>query len=296
MELSTAQIESFRKEGFVCLQHVSTREEVQEIREILADLFARKVGVKQGAQFDLLNPDSTDSMTLGQLTNPCDFAPKLRKTEYLKRAHLLAKQILGPKALRSADFVLMKPARSGAATPWHQDQAYRSAGYNFDELTFWMPLQDVDENSGCMQFVPGTHIGSIKPHHSPNNDLKSHSLECCETPAPEQVVSIPMRAGDCSIHHGRVLHGTPANRSNLSRFAYILVFQSPATPAEKPAAYSWNLEKQNVNRKRHEDWFRHGGFLVVIWHKLRRGDFSSIEGIKLAFQRGILHFKKKTAR
>jgi len=284
-----------RQDGFVHLQQISTQEEVQEIRKILADLFARKVGVKEGAQFDVLNPGSTDSMTLGQLTNPCDFAPRLRKTEFVRQAHALAKQLLGPEALRSADFVLMKPARTGAATPWHQDDAYRWAGHKFQELSFWMPLQDVDEKSGCMQFVPGTHLAPIKPHHSPNNDLKSHSLECCEIPAPEQVVSVPMRAGDCSIHDSRVLHGTPANLSEITRFAYILVFQTPAMPAENAASYPWLLEKKNVNRERHEAWFRHGGFIVVAWHKLMRGDLSSVAGVRLAIQRGIMHFRKKRA-
>jgi Phytanoyl-CoA dioxygenase (PhyH) len=293
MVLSADEVETYRRDGYIYLQQISTPDEVLEIREILADLFARKVGVKEGAQFDLLNPDSTDSMTLGQLTNPCDFAPRLRKTEYVKKAHDLAKQLLGPRALRSADFVLMKPARTGSATPWHQDQAYRNASYTARELSIWMPLQDVDENSGCMQFVPGTQLYPIKPHRSPNNDLRSHSLECCEIPPPEKVVSVPMRAGDCSIHDNRVLHGTPANRSEVTRFAYILVFQEPVVTTEAPVPYLWLLEKVNVNRKRHEAWFRRGGFLIVAWHKFRRGDLSSIDGIKLALQRGIMHFWKK---
>jgi hypothetical protein len=292
-ELSSAQLESFKENGFLYLRRISSHEEVQEIRTILSDLFARGVGVKEGAQFDVLNPGSDETMTLGQMTNPCDYAPALKKTEYVRRAHKLAKEILGPRALRSADFVLMKPARTGAATPWHQDQAYRSGDSEFEELSFWMPLQDVDEQSGCMQFVPGTQRGPIKIHRSPNNDLKSHSLESCETPTAEEIVSVPMQAGDCSIHDGRVLHGTPPNRSEVSRFAYILVFQNPPSPVAEPKTYPWLLEKQNSHKERREAWFWSGGIFVVAWRKFRRGDFSSIDGIKLALRRGMRHVAKK---
>lgn len=286
-ELHATQVERFTQDGFVPVINVCTLQEIQEIRSILADMFARKVGVKEGAQFDVLRPDSGDAMTLGQITNPSYYEAKLRKTAYTKWAHKTAQQLLGPKAHRSFDMVLMKPARTGAATPWHQDEAYRDARYDFRELTFWLPLQDVDESSGCMQFVPGTHLSPVRQHRSPNNDLTSHSLESCVIPSPGEVMSVPLKVGDCSLHDGRVLHGSPPNRSDVSRFAYILVFQTPSVPAKDPKSYPWLAEKQNLDKKRRDQWFRRGGFIILGWRKLVSGELTSLESFHVAFERCV---------
>lgn len=285
IQLNSATVEKFERDGFVQVIEACTQEEAQEIRLTLADMFARRVGFKEGAQFDVLRPDSGEAMTLGQITNPSYYEAKLRKTAYVKWARKIAKQFLGPKAHRSFDMVLMKPARTGSETPWHQDEAYRDARYDSREMTFWLPLQDVDATSGCLQFVPGTHLSPVKPHRSPNNDLTFHSLECCEIPSPEEIVSVPLKVGECSIHDGRVLHGSPPNRSDVPRFAYIIVFQTPAVPARDPKTYSWLAEKQNINKKRRDKWIRRGGFIVLGWRKFLSGELTSLRSFQVSLQR-----------
>ena len=212
--VNTPEIELFRRDGFVSLRGICGLEEIAEIRRVLEDLYSRKVGVKEGAQFDVLKPYDSEAATLGQLTNPSNFAPALKKTALFRKAHEIAHQILGPKAFCSADFVLVKPPLQGATTPWHQDQAYGKLDYDYDQLTLWLPLQNVDENSGCLQFVPGTHMGPIRPHRSANNDSKAHSLESCSIPSPEEIVSVPLALGDCSIHDGSHLCGTNLRRQH----------------------------------------------------------------------------------
>ena len=292
--LSTSEIDQFRRDGFISIRQACSHEEAIEIRRVLEDLYARKVGVKEGAQFDVLKPAETSAITLGQLTNPSDFAPALRKTAYFGKACALARQILGPESFNSADLVLMKPAFEGAATPWHQDLAYRKLNYEFDQITLWLPLQDVDENSGCLRFVPGSHTSQIKPHRSPNDDLTAHSLECCYIPSPEETVTVPMELGDSSIHDGRVLHGSPANRSSVTRYAYILVFRNPTVPPTVAKPYPWVQQRQDAADERREAWLRHGGFLVLLWRKLRRGEFSNFSRMRIALREAMARFQRRT--
>jgi hypothetical protein len=102
-----------------------------------------------------------------------------------------------------------------------------------------------------------------------------------------------MQAGDCSIHNGRVLHGSPANQSGFVRYAYILCFQAPPIPAAEPKTHPWLLEKQDTSKKRRDTWFRRGGFVLLAWQKLRIGDLWTVAGLKVAVQRFI---KRWTAR
>jgi ectoine hydroxylase-related dioxygenase (phytanoyl-CoA dioxygenase family) len=291
--VSTPEIELFRRDGFASLRRICGLEEIAEIRRVLEDLYSRKVGVKEGAQFDVLKPYDSEAVTLGQLTNPSNFAPALKKTALFRKAHEIAHQILGPKAFVSADFVLVKPPLQGATTPWHQDQAYGKLDYDFDQLTLWLPLQNVDENSGCLQFVPGTHMGPIRPHRSANNDSKAHSLESCSIPSPEEIVSVPLALGDCSIHDGRVLHGSPSNRSPVARYAYILVFRNPTVPPPDASPYPWVEQRHDVIAERRNAWFRHGGFLVLLWRKFREGDFSDTSRVRLTLREALVRMQKK---
>jgi hypothetical protein len=295
-ELSTSEIDQFRRDGFINIRQACSREETIEIRRMLEDLYARKVGVKEGAQFDVLKPAEISAITLGQVTNPSNYAPALRKTAFVAKACALASQILGPRSFNSFDLVLMKPAFEGAATPWHQDQAYRKLNYEFDEITLWLPLQDVDENSGCMQFVPGSHTGQIKPHRSPNGDCKAHSLECCYLPSSPETVSVPMQLGDCSIHDGRVLHGSPANRSSVNRYAYILTFRNPMVPPATAKPYSWLQQRQDAAAERREAWLRRGGIFVVLWRELRRGQFSNFSQTRLTLLEGMARWQRNVRR
>ena len=293
LTVSNSEIEQFRQDGFIGLRQVCSHEEILEIRRVLEDLYSRNVGVKEGAQFDVLKPYQTEAVTLGQLTNPSNFAPALKKTALFQRAHDIANQLLGPKAFCSADFVLMKPAFQGAATPWHQDQAYGKLDYDFEQFTLWLPLQDVDESSGCLQFVPGTHMGPIMPHQSANNDSRAHSLETLSAPSPETIVSVPLKMGDCSLHNGRVLHGSPANRSPVARYAYILVFRNPTVPSAEAAPFPWVKQRKDVIAERRNAWFRHGGFLVLLWRKFREGTFSDAARLRITLREAFVRLQKR---
>jgi len=290
-DLSTSEIDQFKRDGFINIRQACSLEETIEIRRLLEDLYARKVGVKEGDQFDVLRPGATSTITLGQVTNPSNYAPALRKTAFVAKACALASQILGPRSYNSFDLVLMKPALKGAATPWHQDQAYRKLNYQFDEITLWLPLQDVDENSGCMRFVPGSHTGPVKPHHSTNGNRKAHSLECSYLPSPEETVNLPMQLGDCSIHHGRVLHGSSANRSSVTRYAYILTFRNPTFPPATARPYSWLQQRQDASAQQRAAWLRRGGIFVLLWRQLKRGQFSNLSRTRLTLLEGMARFQ-----
>jgi hypothetical protein len=49
----------------------------------------------------------------------------------------------------------MKPARIGDATPWHQDEAFQDPAFDYEEISFWLALQPVDEANSCMAYLPG---------------------------------------------------------------------------------------------------------------------------------------------
>src|ERR1700731_3508099 len=245
MQLSPQQFADLLDKGFLRIDGITDLSEIAEVRERMDDLLARKAGMREGAFFDMLAPagEQTD-MKLLQIRNASDYAPALAKTHFVQNAKKLAQQILGANARLWFDMLILKPAKSNADTPWHQDEAFCDPRFEHKEITFWMPLQDVTEENGCMNFIEGSHTGRVLSHHSPGDDPTVHALECCGDFEPSKAVACPLPAGSCSIHYGRTLHSAGGNRSDQPRYAYILGFHVPPTPSVEERSFPWLGEKR----------------------------------------------------
>lgn len=150
-----------------------------------------------------------------QLENLSRHMPVLLALECTARAHAIARQLLGPGARQLFDFGLMKRPFSDVPTPLHQDIAFVEAPSFHEMITIWMPLQDVDEENGCLAYVPGSHRLGVLPHERvPGND---NGLICTAPLSP--VVPCPLKAGDAVVHHFRTLHVAGGNRSSEPRRA-----------------------------------------------------------------------------
>ncbi|HEX8372237.1 MAG TPA: phytanoyl-CoA dioxygenase family protein [Chthoniobacterales bacterium] len=270
--LTEEQIRFFHEEGYLCLDQISPAAEVEKLIGIYDRLFSVKAGRNQGAHFDMVGHDKDEEPPVSpQIINPVLFAPELKETEFRANAMILARQLLGPEARYDFEHAILKPPKIGAPTPWHQDEAFRRdhpPGYQ--EISVWMPLQDVDETNGCLEYLPGSHRKHVLRHASPGNDPLVHALECVEDFEAAKAVACPLPAGGCVIHHCRTLHHSTANRSSMPRRAYILGFAVPpeGNPRLSPG-FPWNEEKMAPSKVRKLAWRRRGGFVVEVMRKIR---------------------------
>ncbi len=263
----------FAANGYLQVDNVAEPLEVERMKAILAAMFARKVGLAEGAQFDLVgSKGQSDDAQFPQIINPHNYAAELRHTKYFKTAAAVAQELLGPQARFADDHVLMKPALVGPQTPCHQDEAFRDPRFEYNEISVWLALQPVDLENGCMEFVPGTNLGEVLPHRSPNNDPSVHALECYDGFDPASFVPVPLAAGSCTIHGGRTLHRAGANRSNAPRFAYVMIFNVPPVPAAAPREFPWLTRRRTERDDRAQQWRSHGGMAVELWRWVRKVD------------------------
>jgi len=268
--LSEAQVASFKENGYLALNQITTDEDVAEIRSVLEELFARKAGHDQGAYFNFAgNEKDKKAPVLPQIMAPHNFAGRLKKSQFRHNATLVARLILGPEARFHVDHTLMKPPVDGPSTPWHQDEAFKDPKFECDEISIWMPLQPVNDKNGCMMFIPGTNRGEVLPHRTPGNDPKIHAIECYEGYDLDSAVSCPLPAGGCTIHHGRTVHGAGPNRSGAPRYAYVLIFQNPYHPVKVPRSFPWLEGKATDRMERQQKWMKKGGRLIGTWRWLR---------------------------
>jgi ectoine hydroxylase-related dioxygenase (phytanoyl-CoA dioxygenase family) len=253
LHVSEEQLVAFRRDGFLLVKGLSSAEEIASLRAPFDRMFSERRGWNAGDLFDMVGLDSPEQgLALPQLVWPSRYEPLLRQTKLAANACSIAEQILGPKLENDLEHAISKPPFCGAATPWHQDDAFHRKGSGVPEsISIWMPLQDVTVESGCMQYIRGSNLGPLYPHRSPRNDPRIHGLETVSIPDLSNCVAVPMRAGDAVIHLSRTLHSAGVNTTDQPRRAYVLGYSVRARPNRiLMRDHPWNLEKDTAREQR----------------------------------------------
>ncbi|MDB5930175.1 MAG: Phytanoyl-CoA dioxygenase [Polaromonas sp.] len=248
--LSPGEIAQFHDQGFVCIPQITTAEEVAWLREAYDRLFERRAGWDKGDMFDFAGTDAPGvALAAPQLSFPSRYEPALENTIFRANASAMAKQLLGASAQLVFEHAMLKPARNGAPTPWHQDEAFYASKGGNDVLTFWMALQPVDAHNGCMDFIAGSNKGPLLAHRRINGDPRIHGLEALGVDEGRRV-SCPLPAGGATVHGYHTLHHANANLSGEPRRAYALLFGIPQDKPLSGEAFPWNRDVATARLER----------------------------------------------
>jgi hypothetical protein len=253
MRLSPEQILAFHLEGFLAIPEPITDDaELAWMREVYDRIFSERAGREAGDQFDLAGADDDQQMaSLPQILGPAKYAPELAEGKYLKTLEGIAQQLFGPGARVSIDHAIFKPAGHGAATPWHQDEAYWDPGSQYQTASIWMPLQEATIENGCLWFAPGSHEWPILEHRPIGGDVRVHGLELVDVLVAEKSARpCPLPAGGITIHRNRTAHYAGPNNSDVPRRALILGTGLGSKPYPGERRFPWNEIKQTARAAR----------------------------------------------
>ena len=110
---------------------------------------------------------------------------------------------------------------------WHADHAYWGTCSSERLLTAWIPFCDVDEESGTLAVLDGSHRWPDTEHARFFNDADLDAVERRFEVDGRPVVRIPfrMRKGQVSFHNGWTLHASYPNTSGRVRLALAVHLQ-----------------------------------------------------------------------
>lgn len=159
----------------------------------------------------------------------CPVAERIWRSKPLIR---VAQTLLRHNQIRLwQDQVIIKRARQGTLTDWHQDAPYWPM-HETTALTCWIPLTHVDEASGGLRFVRSSHLLAINSQMLPIQ-LGSLPWKAADINGingqGDLLQSVSLAPGDCTFHSGLVVHGANPNRSDRARLAYKFVYMPDGT-------------------------------------------------------------------
>jgi hypothetical protein len=220
--LTPEEIRHLHDRGFLAIESFTWPADLARIREILLGLYARFHRLPPRYTLDLGDvARHSGPPQIAEINWTLELAPALRQTRTFQRCASVAEQLLGgPVGHTGFDHAILKPPHNARPTPWHQDQAYAGEGRSLVSVHFWIPLQEVTVDMGCMQFIPGSHRGPLLPHRRRDG---SHSLEAVGVDS-SLAVACPLPLGGATAHVPRTLHHTGPNTTDEPRLAWSIEF------------------------------------------------------------------------
>jgi hypothetical protein len=268
--LSSEQIAEFFRSGFLVIEKPQIQtDELKWCREVLMGLIDSGQGRNEGRNLDLTRTDGAGDMTSPSVLQPSMYALELRKLSYRRAALAIARQLLGPKATFAGDHAIFKPEHKGHPTPWHQDEAFREPGLEFQEISIWIALNDSTVDNGAMSYIPGSHLLGVLPHRLHGGNRGANTIECCEGFDERKAVTRPIPAGAMIIHHGRTVHGAFGNKQGSSRLAYILQYSTPVKLSKTIRDAPWLNGLRTENQKERKHFLLRGGVFLEFMRLLR---------------------------
>ena len=215
--LTNQQIEQYKKEGYTVVRQALSTELLDDLRRITDDIVASAKGLTEHTSVLDLEPSHTPEH------------PRVRRIKTPQLAHPFYRELAGYECvmsalrplignnirLRAGCKINMKSAEYGSPVEWHQDWAFYPHT-NDDVLATGILLDDMDESNGPVMFLPGSHRGPVYDHHADGAfcgaiDTATQELDTSDA------VPISGKAGDMTIHHARLVHGSMINKSSKSR-------------------------------------------------------------------------------
>ncbi len=158
-----------------------------------------------------------------QLMHSEQVCPEIDALSRSPRLIAILHQLLGPDLYLFHSKLMMKAARDGSFTPWHQDAGYWHP-YTIApiQVNCMLAIDAADAGNGAIRFVDGSHLDGLISHQDMRSDSFNLGLSGDLGAYPSTLVA--MEPGDAVFFGPLVIHGSGPNTSDRDRrantFAY----------------------------------------------------------------------------
>ena len=201
--LNSNQLKQYNEEGYVAPLDVLTEEEALATRN----------------EIELIEKEMPNEIDKSGRYNVHLISPKLDAIVHNSKILDAVESIIGKNILVCSTTLFIKNPKQVGFVSYHQDAKYIGLEpHNW--VTAWIAITDSYEVNGCMRMWPKSHI-ELKDHNEKFNEgnLLTRGQTVEEVPEKE-VKSVELKAGQMSLHHPRIVHGSGINKSNDRRIGF----------------------------------------------------------------------------
>ena len=204
--LSDQQINFYNEKGYVAPIDVLSIQEANEIRREIETIEKKWPNALEGIGRNYVH------MISPVFNNVCLNNKILDAVE----------SIIGKNILICGTTLFIKNANEKEFVSFHQDAKYIGLEpHNW--VTAWIAVTDSNEENGCMRMWSGSHKGKLKNHEQKfDEDNLLTRGQTIENVPIEETDPVVLKAGQMSLHHPTVIHGSGLNKSKDRRIGFVV--------------------------------------------------------------------------
>jgi hypothetical protein len=216
MSAMAAFVERYRRDGFVHIPGLLPADEMPA----LAAAVDAAVATRKTHDTRSLDEKSPYEQSFIQCQYLWEDFPAVRPLMFHPALGEALGALLGAEKVRLWHDQALYKEPGGRETDAHQDHAYWPIA-EADTVTAWIPLAEIDHETGCMGYVPGSHLGEVEFVDIFSKPGSGADLVARQAAEP---VWVPCKPGDVIFHHGRTVHLAKPNCSGRMRRVYTGIY------------------------------------------------------------------------
>ena len=204
--LSSNQLKQYEDKGFVSPINIFSKEKANEIRNEIESIEKEIPG-------ELDNSGRYNAHLISPLLDEVTHHPKILDA---------VQSLIGEDILVCGTTLFIKNPHEKGFVSYHQDAKYIGLEpHNW--VTAWIAITDSNEHNGCMRMWSGSHKDNLKDHDQMFNEgnLLTRGQTVNNVPR-EETTPLILEAGQMSLHHPTVVHGSDLNKSNDRRIGFVI--------------------------------------------------------------------------
>tara|TARA_Y100000741_G_scaffold354891_1_gene329687 strand:+ start:300 stop:1127 length:828 start_codon:yes stop_codon:yes gene_type:complete len=204
--LSQEQVNQYNNEGYIAPINVLSENEASKIRE----------------EIERIEKDWPNELS-GLGRNYIHLiSPVFDKIPHNPTILDAVESIIGKDILVCGTTLFIKNPDKKGFVSFHQDAKYIGLEpYNW--VTGWLAVTDANEENGCMRMWKGSHKEDLQFHNQKfdKNNLLTRGQTVEDVPI-DKTSPVILKAGQLSLHHPKIIHGSGLNKSKDRRIGFAI--------------------------------------------------------------------------
>ena len=204
--LSSNQLKQYDDEGFVSSIDIFSKDKADQIRK----------------EIEFIEEKIPGELNKSGRYNAHLISPLLDEVTHDSKILDAVQSIIGENILVCGTTLFIKNPNENGFVSYHQDAKYIGLKpYNW--VTAWVAITDSNEHNGCMRMWSSSHKDNLKEHNQMFNkgNLLTRGQTVNKVPI-DQTTPLILKAGQMSLHHPTVVHGSALNKSNDRRIGFVI--------------------------------------------------------------------------
>ena len=204
--LSSNQLKQYEDQGFVSPINIFSKDKAKEIRN----------------EIELIENKIPGELEKSGRYNAHLISPLLDEVTHNSKILDAVQSLIGENILICGTTLFIKNPNEKGFVSYHQDAKYIGLEpHNW--VTAWVAITDSNEKNGCMRMWSGSHKDNLRDHDQKFNEgnLLTRGQTVKNVPK-EKTTPLILEAGQMSLHHPTVVHGSDLNESNDRRIGFVI--------------------------------------------------------------------------